>query len=68
MRLSKRAISWRLVRALACVVLVLAVQRSTFAQAREAAAKPLPEETLSFLEQKKIGAAAPVYIRIFKEE
>lgn len=40
----------------------------TAARAGEAAAKPLPSETLTFLQQKKIGEASPVYIRIFKEE
>lgn len=38
------------------------------AYANEAASRPLPLETLQFLENKKIEAAAPVYIRIFKEE
>lgn len=52
--------------ACACVVLVAATALP--ARANEAAAKPLQSETLQFLEKKKIGAAAPVYIRIFKEE
>ena len=50
-------------------LIALAVHAPTTADASEAAAaKPLPAETLTFLEKKKIEAAAPVYIRIFKEE
>ena len=42
---------------------------SVAATATESAAlKPIPAETLTALRQKVIPAAAPIYIRIFKEE
>ena len=58
-----RAGSW-----IAAASVALMLPFAAPARANEAAAKPLPSETLSFLEKKKIAAQAPVYIRIFKEE
>ena len=51
---------------LCCLLPIIAAGRP--AHANEAAAKPLPSETLTFLQKKKIEETAPVYIRIFKEE
>ena len=50
-----------------CFWAVLAMPMAA-ARANEAAAKPLPTETLTYLQQKKIEETSPVYIRIFKEE
>ncbi len=55
--------------ALAAVLSLLSVAAGSPSWANEAAAsKPLQSETLNFLAGKRIDAAAPVYIRIFKEE
>ncbi len=47
---------------------LLSLSAAAPACANEAAAKPLPPDTLTFLQKKNIAAQAPVYIRIFKEE
>lgn len=68
MRSFMRTVCWGITSTIVSAAAVLCTGPAPAHAAEAAAAKPLSAETLTFLETKKIEAAAPVYIRIFKEE